>query len=462
MKQGPLAASFRDPSGFLYRKEGLLLRQVHKRYEPHYSHLMTCGLYEELASAGKLIEHEEVDVELALTKAATRVLRPSELPFISYPWEWTFGQLRDAALLTLEVHERALEHDMVLKDASAFNIQFMRGQPVLIDTLSFERYQEGSPWVAYGQFCRHFLAPLALMAAVDPGLGRLFSVYLDGIPLDLTCRLLPLRSRARLSLFLHLVLHAKAERKYAGRSIKNTRLDRRLSRKSLARLTESLRGAVQGLRWSTGPTEWADYETEHGYSERSRASKEEIVGRWLARIGPKTVWDLGANVGAFSRLAADAGARVVAFDVDPLAANRHYLQCRESGEDRILPLTMDLMNPSPAVGWAHEERDRLEDRGAPDMLLGLALIHHLAIGNNVRLGHIAAWFARLAPWAILEFVPKDDPQVGRLLQSREDIFDGYTVEGLEAALGAHFDIRGREPVEGSGRICYLVERRATH
>ena len=217
-----------------------------------------------------------------------------------------------------------------------------------------------------------------------------------------------------------------------------------------------------GLRWSPGRTEWGDYETEHGYSEQSRRSKVEIVGRWLEQARPKTVWDLGANVGAFSRLAADAGAAVVAFDVDPVAAERHYQRCRESGEDRILPLTMDLMNPSPAVGWAHEERDRLEDRAEPDMLLGLALIHHLAIGNNVRLGHIAAWFARLAPWAILEFVPKDDPQVGRLLQSREDIFDGYTVEGLEAALGAHFDIRGREPVEGSGRICYLVERRATH
>src|SRR5215216_6396727 len=218
---GQLAASFRDPSGFLFARDGVLYRQVNRKYEQEYTRLMESGLYDKLVKAGLLVSHVEVDHAPAEAALAYKIIQPERVPFISYPYEWSFGQLKDAALATLSIQRRALKVGMSLKDASAYNIQFVRGKATLIDTLSFEIYKEGQPWVAYRQFCQHFLAPLALMATRDIRLNQLLRVYIDGIPLDLASELLPGKTRLNFGLLTHVHLHASAQKRYSGADVKS-------------------------------------------------------------------------------------------------------------------------------------------------------------------------------------------------------------------------------------------------
>src|SRR5262245_14254456 len=227
---GQLSASFRDPSGFLFSRDGVLYRQVNRRYEQEYARLMESGLYEKLVKVGVLIPHVEVENVRAEAGECFRVIQPERVPFISYPYEWSFGQLKDAALATLSIQKRALKAGMSLKDASAYNIQFVRGKAVLIDTLSFELYKDGQPWVAYRQFCQHFLAPLTLMALKDVRLSQLLRVYIDGIPLDLASELLPSKTRLNFGLLTHIHLHASAQKRYAGEDVKTRGGALRMSR----------------------------------------------------------------------------------------------------------------------------------------------------------------------------------------------------------------------------------------
>ncbi|MCK4351645.1 MAG: SAM-dependent methyltransferase, partial [Candidatus Krumholzibacteria bacterium] len=210
------SGSFRDPNGFLYFKDGILYRQINGGYREEYELLIRSGLYDDLSRDGLLVRHEEVDDSLALTDGAFRVIRPELVPFVSYPYEWSFGQLKEAALLTLAIQKKALEAGMSLKDATAYNVQFAGFRPLFIDTLSFELYQEGRPWVAYRQFCQHFLAPLALMSYTDIRMNQLARIHIDGVPLDLASRLLPWKTRLRFSIFTHVHLHARYQRRYEG------------------------------------------------------------------------------------------------------------------------------------------------------------------------------------------------------------------------------------------------------
>jgi SAM-dependent methyltransferase len=454
-------ASFRDPSGFMFRgADGQLYRQVNRCYEADYRRLHDSGLFAELTGAGLLIEQEEVGLGHRLTDAACRVLRPRPLPFISYPYEWSFGQLQDAALLTLEIQQRALARGLELKDASAFNVQFEGCRPVFIDTLSFATYEAGRPWTAYGQFCRHFLAPLAVMAGRDVRLGRLLAAYLDGLPLDLAARLLPWRSRWRPGLLMHLHLHAWSVRRHADTSQPEAPpAQRRISTLGLASLLDSLRRTVAGLRGRSTASEWADYTHTHGYTDAALESKRQIVHAWLDRTRPATVWDLGANTGQFSRLAAEHGAYTVACDLDPACVEEMYQSGRRAGSRDLLPLWLDLSNPSPGLGWAHHERAALADRGPADVVLALALVHHLAIGHNVPLDAVAAYLRRLGRRAVVEFVPKDDPQARRLLRSRPDTFADYDEGSFEKVLARSFQVVERQGLPGSGRSLWLAEAR---
>jgi hypothetical protein len=230
MRPAPLPSSYRDPSGFVFRHDGTLYRHVAPSYAPHYDALLASGLYRELVGANLLIPHREMSDGELPSPGAYRILAPQQLAFVSYPYEWCFGQLRDAALCTLEVQRRALARRMTLKDATAFNVQFLHGRPLLIDTLSFERYREGSPWVAYRQFCEHFLAPLFLMARVHPDAGRLFRPYLDGVPLTVAGRLLGIRALLAPGALLHLHLHATSVTCFADSDIAGRPRAMRVSR----------------------------------------------------------------------------------------------------------------------------------------------------------------------------------------------------------------------------------------
>ncbi len=455
-----LGASFRDPSGFLFTRDGSLYRQVNRAYAAEYDRLMASGLYEKLVKAGLLVPHREVDLPPAGPELAYKVIQPERVPFISYPYEWSFSQLKDAALATLSLQRRALKAGMSLKDASAYNIQFVNGKPALIDTLSFESYQEGQPWVAYCQFCQHFLAPLALMARRDIRLGQLLRVYIDGIPLDLASRLLPFGTRFNFGLLSHIHLHAKAQASFSGKGIPSPRPGAGMSKQALTGLIDSLEAAVRKLDWTPAGTEWGNYYAITNYSDAAFEHKKELVAEWSARLRPAVVWDLGANNGVFSRQAGAAAACVVSFDIDPAAVEQNYRQVREAKEKNILPLVLDLTNPSPAIGWHNRERESLGQRGPADMVLALALIHHLAISNNVPLPQLAQFFAEMGRWLVIEFVPKSDSQVQKLLQSRVDIFPHYVREDFEQAFQQYFKIEASLPLRESERTLYLMERRA--
>jgi hypothetical protein len=459
MTSSRLGASFRDPDGFLFRHDDRLYRQINQSCADDFRMLHESGLYDFLVEKRLLIPHTEAPLDLALTDDACRVIEPELVPFISYPYEWCFSQLKDAALTTLRIQKIALKRGMCLKDASAYNIQFHRGRPVLIDTLSLTAYREREPWVAYRQFCQHFLAPLALMALRDVRLGALLRTNIDGVPLDLAASLMPMRTRLSPGLLMHLHAHAASQKKneHSRKSARTTTV----SRQGLVGIIDSLRGVVRKLNWKPAGTEWGAYYSDTNYSDEALARKRELVRQLMSQTGASSVWDMGANNGFFSRVASEQGISTVAFDIDPVAVEMNWREVKERGEESLLPLLMDLTNPSPDLGWDHAERSSLLGRGPADVVLALALVHHLAISNNVPFSRLARFFARAGRWLILEFVPRGDSQVERLLITREDVFPDYTREGFESAFSKEFEIVRTEPIAGSERILYLLRRSVT-
>lgn len=456
-----LGASFRDPSGFMFQREGVLYRQVNQSYRSNYDRLMSSGLYDALVAEGLLIRHEESTVTPAEPALGTFVIKPERLPFVSYPFEWCPAQLRDAALATLRIQTLALEHGMSLRDATAYNIQFVQGRPLLIDTLSFEVKPAG-PWVAYAQFCRHFLAPLALMRHDDVRLGALLRSHLDGVPLDLASRLLPLRTRFQVGLALHIHAHARSQQRHASSGSPDKPRSPRpeLGDRALLGLLDSLRKVVSRQVWAPPKSVWRDYyKQRESYTLESLSAKESIIADCLQDLRPRLVFDLGGNTGRFSRIAAGVtGADVISIEMDASAVELNWREKQKIESGSVLPLLNDFANPTPAQGWAHAERESLADRGPADVALALAVIHHLAIGNNVPLSSVLAWLATMGKTVILEWVPKADPMVQRLLSSRVDIFDGYDERGLNDAIKPHFSVKRTIDVDHSARTIYVLER----
>jgi hypothetical protein len=456
-----LPASFRDPSGALFHQDNVLYRQVNPAYREDYEQLISSGLYQILVDKKLLIPHCEVALSLAYSDSAYKVLRPECVDYISYPYEWCFSQLKDAALATLRIQALAIEHNMTLKDASAYNIQFHQGQPVLIDTLSFVRYEEGQPWIAYRQFCQHFLAPLALMAYTDVRLNQLLRTNIDGIPLDLASRLLPTRSKLRFSILVHIHLHASSQNRYASAASEEQKkrvTSAKVSRMGLLGIVDNLKSAIEGLTWKPTKTEWGDYYEDTNYNADAMKHKKLLVEGYLSSISPapSRIQDLGANTGTFSRIGAKF-CKVISQDIDTVAVERNYLTACKNKEARLLPLLLDLTNPSPALGWAHDERMSLLQRGPSDVVMALALIHHLAISNNLPLSRIAAFFNKCCKNLIVEFIPKNDSQVVRLLASREDIFPDYTQAGFDEAFAPYFETLRSEAIKDSERFLYLMK-----
>jgi hypothetical protein len=456
-----LTASFRDPSGFLFFQNKTLYRQVNREYQSHYDHLMSSGLFDRLTKKGWLIPHERVDITPPIPELAYLTIQPLKVDFISYPYEWSFSQLKDSALLTLSIQKSALESGMVLKDASAYNIQFHNGSPILIDTLSFEIYEEGLPWIAYRQFCQHFLAPLALMAKRDIRLGQLMRIYIDGIPLDLASELLPGGTRFNFGLLTHIHLHAGAQKRYADKPINTSGAAGKMGKTALLGLIDSLENTVKQLAWLPGGTEWAEYYEDTNYTSVAFEKKKQVVGEFLNQAKPQVVWDLGANTGVFSQVSNQQNALTISFDIDPAAVEKNYRYCKDKKTFKVLPLVLDLTNPSPALGWGNKERMSITERAPADVVMALALVHHLAISNNVPLLRLAETFSILGKWLIIEFVPKDDSQVQRLLVSRKDIFPNYTQEGFEAAFNVFYHIKEIRQLGESKRILYLLENRTS-
>lgn len=420
--------SVRDPSAMVYRYKGTWYRRLSDNYIPHYRRLMDSGLYDSLRKEFLIIDHEECD------EKNTIVLRPSNLPFISMPWEWTFSALKDAALTTLRIMEISLEHDMVLKDAVARNIQFVGARPVFIDTSSFEIYDNG-PWKAYRQFCEQFLAPLALQAYGHPALGALQREYIDGIPLSVACRLLPLRSRLHAGLLLHLHGHARFS---SGSAKPKTNKERKTD--TLPHLLASIRRTVSSLHMRSHDDIWSGYDGREQYPADGFETKKITVASW----GTEThgvIWDIGAHDGMFSRLASTGGAHVVAWETDHAALEHSYHSAVTEG-CMVLPLRINFNNPSGGAGLGGEEIPSVFNRGTVSGVMMLAVIHHLCVTQNVSLEEIARLCKKSgASRLLIEWVAPDDAQAALLLRNKTD-HHPYDRATFDAAFTGDFMVTG--------------------
>ena len=450
------------------RLDNHVYRVVTEQGRRDYDSLMQSGLYQELMQQGLLVAHEEAGPIPGFTppQGSYKILRPQQVPFISYPYEWSFSQLQDAALLTLRVQKKALDYGLIMKDASAYNVQFIQGQPILIDTLSFEPYDGHRVWVAYRQFCQHFLAPLALMAQVDVRLNMLLRDYIDGIPLELATHMLPRHKRLVGGLLMHVTMHSAATQRKAGggaKTVSQVRQDSSLAnQRAVLGVVDSLERTIKSLKLPRKvQTEWGEYYSDTNYSGRAFNHKKELLGSYISQLKPAQVWDLGGNDGTFSRVALEAGAgEAICFDIDPMAVEKSYRQVRREQTEHLLPLISDLTNPSPSLGWANQERDSLMERaGQSNTILALALIHHLAIGNNLPFELVARFLASLGEHLVIEFIPKSDSKVELLLSTRLDIFSAYDQMHFEQAFGNYFTIIKQDEVEDSQRTLYLMRRR---
>lgn len=454
----PLPGSFRDPSGQVFEVEGHICRSVSQSYSQHWDACQQGGFFEQMTAGRKLVPFTENPHPGAYWK----LLDVERIPCISYPYEWCFSQLQDAALLTLDLQDEALARGLILKDASAYNVQFTGASPIFIDILSFEQRQEGSPWAAYRQFCRHFLAPLALSAKVGLWCGALSRLWIDGIPLAHACALLPWRSRFNAGLAIHLFAHARMEARHADARASAAKARAvHMSDQSLRNFTQSLRACVQGLRAPASATEWGDYYNDTNYTPEAHALKASLVENIARQYAGRLAVDMGANTGRYSALLAPHFDTVAAADIDPLAVERHYLHLRQKGPQNILPLVLDLGNPSPALGWACEEREAFAPRMQADFVTALALVHHLVMTAGIPLNLVTDYFAslvRAGGHVCMEFVPKEDSQVQRLLAARLDIFTDYTLDGFLRAFSQRFRLVEQLPIEGSLRTLCVFQR----
>lgn len=448
-----LPSSFRDPAGYVFSSGGEILRAVTTHGAADYEHLMSCGLGGSLLRDRLLLAHEELPAAVEHWPGIEHLLRPEQLVFVSYPYEWCFSQLKDAALLTLEIQERALASGMSLKDASAFNIQFHKGRPVLIDTLSFE-IDTGGPWVAYEQFCRHFLAPLLLIEGISPEAGRLSAIDLGGIDLGFASRMLGWRSYLKAGALLHVHMHAKA---IARRSADQAKPDQG-RRGGAKQILDSLRRAVEGIRPPRLESEWSEYADQSShYTAEALELKSLIVGQVLGSVPRGLVYDVGGNTGRYARIAAEAGHPCVLFDSDIECVERAYRRMKDSGETRILPLRLDVSNPTPALGVNLEERSSLFARPKADLVMALALIHHLRLRENIPFKHIAEFFASLGRALLLEWVGPEDQMARPMLMAKRSPPQDYNLEHLLNAFTTKYRLIERKPLAGMDRTLLVLE-----
>jgi ribosomal protein L11 methylase PrmA len=466
LEDNRVAGSFRDPSGHVHDLNGRILRTITDHAAAEYEALRDSGVLQSLTDQGWLIASREVgrDALGSPDDAVRHVVEHPRIPHVSFPYEWPFSLLRDAALHHLDLHMAALDEGATLSDASAYNIQFRGPKPVFIDLLSLRRYREGEYWAAHRQFCEQFLNPLLLRALLGVAHNGWFRGTLEGIPTTEFARLLPLRRNLSWNVLVHVTLQARLQRgavsEGGARAARMTR-NRPLSRTAYRAMLTQLRNWIAGLHPAdAGRTEWGDYAESNTYSGDEEQAKRRFVGAFIAAERPATVWDLGCNTGEYSEVALTSGAgRVIGFDADQTALERACHRARSQGLD-LLPLYLDAANPSPNQGWMQSERPGLAARTNADALIALAFEHHLAIGRNIPLAQVVRWLTSLAPTGVIEFVEKSDPTIQRMLALREDIFPAYTAAEFEAELGRNARIVKSETISASGRRLYLYDRGA--
>ncbi|HYF33595.1 MAG TPA: class I SAM-dependent methyltransferase [Chitinophagaceae bacterium] len=448
-------SSFRDPSGFIFQSHQQVYRQVNQSYAANYERLMQSGLYKSLTASQRLIPHAELNENLTGVPDWYKTLLPEQVPFISYPYEWCFEQMKDAALLVLDIVRESLRHDLILKDATPFNVQFHKGKPIWIDTLSFEPYEANKPWVAYRQFCECFLFPLYLGHYLKADIQKTLSTYLEGIPASLTGKLLPVRSGLSLGVWLHVYLQGAVKSNHTAVAPQGG-----FNRKKLLNLITHLETIIGGFRGRKSGTTWSDYYDNTIISQQYLVEKEKLFRQMLSGIEYDTALDAGTNDGHFAKIMAEDPAKnIVALDSDAASINRLYRHVKMNGVTNLLPLQVDITQPSPALGYRNKERAAFFDRVQTRLVTALALIHHLVYGKNIPLASLAGFFADITgKYLLIEFVPPTDPKV-LIISRNRTATHRYDAETFEQSFGRLFTILHKNTVPGTERVLYLMEKK---
>lgn len=453
--------SFRDKSSRVFYEGTHVYRALNREAVADWNRLQETSFYAAFSREGKIVPTRPVSLNvLPETDRGTweAVLEHEPIPFVSYPYEWSFGMLQDAALLQLELLSSALREDMILKDASSFNIQWNGARPVFIDVPSFTAWTPGQPWGGYRQFCELFLIPLLLQAYRDVPFQPWLRGSLDGISPAVGSRLLG-GDFYRPGVLLDVLLHARFERRYARttRHVKKDLSKAGFSREMILANVSRLTKIISRLSWKTSRSHWTDYPDTHSYGPQEEADKRNLIEQVLRRKRRRLVWDLGCNMGDFSRLASKHADYVVAMDSDAQVIEALYRQLKKEKEGRVLPLVADVADLSSGLGWQGKERKALVDRGRPDLILCLALVHHVAVHSNIPLREWVEWLARQGADLVIEFVTPEDPMVEQLLRNKDGNHDDYTQANFEAVLSRCFVIHERHPLGSGRRILYTCQ-----
>jgi len=456
-----VAGSFRDPSGHVYESNGAIFRAIAPFAARDYQAARDAGVFDRLVGENKLVGLKEVDPTglFTGTGAAAHLLEHPRIPFISYPYEWSFSLLRDAALFHLDLHLDLLERGFTLSDASAYNVQFNGPHPIFIDHLSIRPYREGEFWAGHRQFCEQFLNPLLLRALFGVPHNAWYRGNLEGIPVSDLAKMLTAKHKLSWNILAHVVLQNRFQQGAGKRADVGKIKESRLPLAAFKGILTQLRNWIARLTPDRiGATVWGDYATTNTYSSDEEQAKRRFIGEFVKATKPKSVIDLGCNTGEYSKVALDAGAeRALGFDFDQQALDRAHHRAKDQSLN-FLPLFLDAKNPSPEQGWLQTERTGHAVRAKADAVFALAFEHHLAIAHNVPLDQVVGWITSMAPTGVIEFVPKNDETVQRMLSLREDIFPNYTVEAFEAALASHARVERRDVISQSGRTLYAFDR----
>ncbi|HOB14129.1 MAG TPA: class I SAM-dependent methyltransferase [Novosphingobium sp.] len=430
--------SFRDPGGRVFKAGEAILRTVTDAAAANFNAANDSGVLRKLADSGKLVDFADVTGragEFGLETAKV-VLSHPRIPFISYPYEWSFSLHKAAALAHLDLQIGLLGDGFTLSDATAYNVQFEGVKPVFIDHLSIRPYRDGEIWAGHRQFCMQFLNPLLMWSMLDLQPSAWFRGSLEGIAPEDLAKLIPLRKRFNLTVLTHVIAQAAMQKRSVNTSTGSQKYRQaKLPRNGFEGMLHGLRSAIAKLEVPSHRTVWGDYAHNTSYSSPEIEAKHRFVKEMVGAVKPDLLYDIGCNSGDYSLSALDAGAKsVVGFDFDQAALEVAYRRAKD-GNLPYLPLWLDAANPSPSQGWGQAERMGFSGRAAPQALLALAFIHHIAIGRNVPLDMATDWLVSQAPTGVIEFPHKADPMVQTLLAQRDDIFPDYDKDVFARLLG---------------------------
>ena len=457
--------SFKDPEGRVFYAGGRVFRTLSTSALARMRRLTRSGDLQALMDTGLLLPCRLVpfgETGLTQSEVGAEVMEHVPINVQTYPYEWSFTMLRDAAVLTLDLLEACLDRNLILKDATPYNIVFFEGGFSFIDILSLDDYNENQPWEGYGQFCREFLFPLMLTAYKKVDFRPWFRGTLTGIDVTDLDRILGFRDYWRKGVLKHVRLQAHFEHSFGRKDIAiRQSFDRiKYSKEIFRHNIQNLRDIIDSLQYDQRGSEWLFYSEEHSYSERGEQVKRAFVQDNMKKIGGTKLFDIGCNTGTFSFLAAEEMDCVIALDSDPACIDAVYKGVRNGGNTRVVPLVADLLNPSPPLGWALNERKGLFERVKSDGFLALAVIHHLCIGGNVPMRYFASALYELGNGGVVEWVEKSDPMVQRLLRNRTDIFEEYSWEGFLSSMTQYFDLGGVESCGSPTRkMCLFVQKK---